>query len=86
MRDTEKIIKQYIEESKTIDTVKNFYNVAVEEPHDKEMLFFLDNWELNLAKAIIYEFGDASALSVAKAILAVAKQPIEKDVPFSWHC
>lgn len=77
MFDTEKAIKNHINKSKTIDTVTSFYNMVFNEPRSKDEDFFLDNWELNLAKAIIYEFGDTSALSVAKAILAVAKQSID---------
>ncbi len=71
MFDAEKAIKNHIDKSKTINTVKNFYNVVFNEPRGKDEEFFLQNWELDLAKSITYEFGDSSASSLANAIYAV---------------
>ncbi len=70
-------MNKYVENSKTLAIITKFYEAVESEPHSKDMIFFLQNWELNLAKAILYEFGDASASSVAKAILAVVKNPID---------
>lgn len=60
-----------IENSKVISLITEFYNIVFNEPHTKEMLYFLHNWELDLAKAISYEFGDNSAKSLANAILSI---------------
>lgn len=75
-------MSNYIEDSKVISTIEKFYNsidiVNNSKNSSKDEIetanYFIDAWELNLAKAILYEFGEVHAKRVANAILAIVDE------------
>lgn len=67
-------MNNYIKDSKVISTITHFYDCIEKTENNetnKDTDFFLQGWELNLAKAILYEFGEVQSKRVANAILAI---------------
>lgn len=67
-------MNNYIKNSKVVSTITHFYDCIENVENNKatkDTDFFLQGWELDLAKAILYEFSDISAKKIANAILAM---------------
>lgn len=64
-----------INNSKTIKTIQDYYNVVNQNFNDinEDEKFFCYNMEFDLAKSILQEFGDTSAMKIAKILLGACE-------------
>lgn len=66
-----------IKNSKTIKTIQEYYNIVNQDFNDNELnydeRFFVYNIEFDLAKSILQEFGDTSAMKIAKILLGACE-------------
>lgn len=64
-----------IKNSKTIKTIQEYYNIVNQDFNElsDDERFLVYNIEFDLAKSILQEFGDVSAMKVAKILSGVCE-------------